>query len=118
MRISRSRKICILLLAFTCYIAMCRSATGETVLCFEGSDKNSTAYHMFTEAHPECTVNTENNIFRTTNEIISALITGEFPYDTFAMTSSSFDVKKLMQKGYCADMTTSSLLIQSPLPST
>lgn len=96
--------------AFCLIIMFQSSATGETELFFEGSDKSSAAYRMFTKSHPECIVNTETNIYRSTNEIISALLTSEFPYDTFVMTTTSFDIKKLMEKGYCADLSESSVI--------
>ena len=53
------------------------SAIGETELFFEGSDKTAPPTKKFVKSHPECIVNTETNIYRSTNEIISALLTGE-----------------------------------------
>ena len=91
------RRICVMA-AICLTILFQSSAIGETELFFEGSDKNSAAYQKFVKSHPECIVNTETNIYRSTNEIISALLTGEFPYDTFVMTTTSFDIKKLMDK--------------------
>ena len=103
------RRICVM--AAICLTILFRSsAIGETELFFEGSDKNSAAYQKFVKSHPECIVNTETNIYRSTNEIISALLTGEFPYDTFVMTTTSFDIKKLMDKGYCAALSESPVI--------
>lgn len=85
-------------------------AIAETTLYLAGSDKNSEEYQMFTAAHPELTVNTETNIYLSTNEIISAFLTGEFPFDTFVMTSSSFDIKQMISKGYSAPLSGSPLL--------
>lgn len=98
----------ILMLCLT--IIVQSAALGETELHFEGSDPNSTAYQRFIESHPECIVNTQTNIYRSTNEVISALLTSEFPYDTFVMTTTSFDIKKLMAKGYCSDLSESPIL--------
>ena len=74
------RRICVMA-AICLTILFQSSAIGETELFFEGSDKNSAAYQKFVKSHPECIVNTETNIYRSTNEIISALLTGEFPCD-------------------------------------
>ena len=103
------RRICFMV-AICLTILFQSSAIGETELFFEGSDKNSAAYQKFVKSHPECIVNTETNIYRSTNEIISALLTGEFPYDTFVMTTTSFDIKKLMDKGYCAALSESPVI--------
>ena len=103
------RRICFMV-AICLTILFQSSAIGETELFFEGSDQNSVAYQKFTKSHPECIVNTETNIYRSTNEIISALLTGEFPYDTFVMTTTSFDIKKLMKKGYCANLSESPVI--------
>lgn len=77
---------------------------GEIVLRFEGSDSHSAAYQTFINKHPEVTAETVSNIYLSTDEIISALLSGEFQYDTFGMTSSSFDVQKMIAKGYCAPL--------------
>ncbi|MEF9880137.1 MAG: hypothetical protein RR975_12035 [Clostridia bacterium] len=99
-----------IVLVFLLTITSLSSTIAETTLYLAGSDKNSEEYQMFTAAHPELTVNTETNIYLSTNEIISAFLTGEFPFDTFVMTSSSFDIKQMLFKGYCASLTSSSLL--------
>ena len=86
------------------------TAQGEILLNLGGSDSNSAEYKEFIEKHPEIAVTTETNIYLSTDEIINAFLTGEFPFDTFVMTSSSFDIQQLMAKGYCAPLTGSSVL--------
>ena len=44
------------------------------------------------------------NPFVRTNELLNALISGGFAYDVFTVSSASFDVGLLMDKGYCADL--------------
>ncbi|NLO85973.1 MAG: extracellular solute-binding protein [Clostridiales bacterium] len=88
------------------------SAIGETTIYLLGAGKTSKSYQMFSQAHPELTVEFESNIFLSTNEMITAMLTGEFPYDTFVLMSNSFDVKQMLTKGYCAEITDSSVVPQ------
>lgn len=98
----RLKKAGALLFCILCITASC--ALGETTLHLGGSDKNSPEYKAFVSAHPDITVTTETNIYLSTDEIISALLTGEFPFDTFTMTSSSFNIRQMMEKGYCSPL--------------
>ncbi|MEG1983635.1 MAG: extracellular solute-binding protein, partial [Alistipes sp.] len=82
----------------------------ETTLYLAGCSENMPEYQMFAAAHPDITVNTERNLYLSTNELLNAFITGEFPFDTFVMTSSSFDIKQMLSKGYCSPLSSSSLL--------
>lgn len=100
--------ICVVLLGIYCFSAA--FALGETQLYLGGSDKSSAEYKAFVNAHPEITVQTETNIYLSTDEIINAFLTGEFPFDTFVMTSSSFDIQLLMSKGYCSPLSDSEVL--------
>jgi len=92
-----------------CWLTLSSCAMADTTLYLAGSDKNSSEYQQFAQNHPELTIHTETNLFLSTNEIISAFLTGEFPYDTFAMTSSSFDFCQMMEKGYCSPLDSSLL---------
>lgn len=103
------KRICALL-ALALSLTALSPAMGETTLYLGGADKNSAEYKLFTQTHPELTVDTETNIYLSTDEIISAFLTGEFPFDTFVMTSSSFDLKQMLSKGYCSPLSGSSVL--------
>ena len=105
------KRICALL-AFALSLTVLFSAMGETNLYLGGADKNSAEYKLFTQNHPELTVDTETNIYLSTDEIISAFLTGEFPFDTFVMTSSSFDLKRMFSKGYCSPLSSSAVLTE------
>lgn len=96
------------------FVGLCPllTASGETTLYFEGSDKNSDAYQAFAAAHPELNVETVSNIYLSTTGIINALLTGEFPYDSYVMMSNSFDIQAMMDKGYCAGLNGSSLITE------
>lgn len=85
---------------------------GRNNLYLGGADKNSAEYKLFTQNHPELTVDTETNIYLSTDEIISAFLTGEFPFDTFVMTSSSFDLNRMFSKGYCSPLSGSAVLTE------
>ena len=109
MNATLQRTISIVAMLMLCFASFSH-ALGEIELSLGGSDKNSAEYKAFVNAHPEIVVHTETNIYLSTNEIINAFLTGEFPFDTFVMTSSSFDFQQLMAKGYCAPLTGSSVL--------
>ena len=109
MNATLQRTISIVAMLMLCFASFSH-ALGEIELSLGGSDKNSAEYKAFVNAHPEIVVHTETNIYLSTNEIINAFLTGEFPFDTFVMTSSSFDIQQLMAKGYCAPLTGSSVL--------
>ena len=109
MRTISFKRICALLTLALSLTAL-SPAMGETALYLGGSDKNSAEYKAFVSKHQEITVNTESNIYYSTDEIIGAFVTGEFPFDTFVMTSSSFDLKQIMAKGYCAPLSGSAVL--------
>ena len=103
------RRISIGMIFVLCF-TLFTNAFGETQLYLGGSDKNSAEYKAFVKAHPEITVQTETNIYLSTDEIINAFLTGEFPFDTFVMTSTSFDIQLLMAKGYCSPLADSAVL--------
>ncbi len=95
--------------------ALCRSllfillltgtARGETSVYFAGCDPNSPEYAAFVEMHPDVSVQTESNVYYNTQQVLNGFLTGELPYDVFSMTSQSFDIRLLMEKGYLAPLT-------------
>ncbi len=109
---NRTRMSSIVLLAVLAMLIQ-SGARAETVLSLEGSGKNSACYQAFVEKHPDVTVNTVSNIYYSTYDMISAFITGEMRYDTFNMTSGSFDIKQLMRKGYCAPLSDSQVISEA-----
>lgn len=55
--------------------------------------------------HPDVSVQTESNVYYNTQQVLNGFLTGELPYDVFSMTSQSFDIRLLMEKGYLAPLT-------------
>lgn len=86
------------------------SARGERSLYLGGCGQADKAYWELVKAYPDVTVRTSSNIYLSTNEIINAFVCGEFPFDTFRMNSSSFDFRKMIEKGYCGKLTESAFL--------
>lgn len=82
-------------------------------LSIEGMGEGHPAYAAFSEAHPDVTIDTfSHNQFYSTNQVLNQLVTGEFPYDVFSMEFNTFNVRKLIDKGYCADVSDSAFIQQ------
>lgn len=66
----------------------------------------------FLESHPgiDIVYNNPENDFRNSYEMISALVTNSFPYDVFELGTWKFDMHEIMQKGFCADLSSSSVI--------
>ena len=106
---NRIQKACLLIMAVL--VLSLQQAAAEVTLSLGGCDVKREEYQRFVEAHPDVTVNVSGNIYLSTTEIITAFLTGEFPFDTFVMTTSSFDIRQLIQKGYCGDLSSSSIIM-------
>ena len=91
-------------------VGLYSQAFAEISLTFGGCDTKREEYQRFVEAHPEVTVHAASNIYLSTTEIVNAFLTGEFAFDTFVMTTSSFDMQQLMQKGYCGALSESPVI--------
>ncbi|NLO84186.1 MAG: hypothetical protein GX096_01975 [Clostridiales bacterium] len=105
-----SRKIIGAMLVVILVLTSLSSAMGETTLYLMGTNEGNDEYQMFSQAHPEVTIETEPSFLQSSNEVVTAMLAGEFPYDVFVMTSNSFDIKQMFTKGYCADISGSSVL--------
>lgn len=93
-------------------VGLYSQAFAEISLTFGGCDTKREEYQRFVEAHPEVTVHAASNIYLSTTEIVNAFLTGEFAFDTFVMTTSSFDMQQLMQKGYCGALSESPVICE------
>lgn len=71
------KRICALL-AFTLSLTVLFSAMGETNLYLAGPHKNSAEYKLFTQNHPELTVDTETNIYLSTDETSALFLQANF----------------------------------------
>lgn len=82
-------------------------------LSIEGMSEGTPAYAAFAESHPDVNIETfSHNQFFSTHQALNQLVTGEFPYDVFSMESNTFNVRKLIEKGYCADLSESDFIRQ------
>ena len=98
----RKRLSLLLLCAlFACYLP---AGAQASTLRVAGITSSSKAYRAFVSAHSGVEVQATLNPFVRTNELLNALISGGFAYDVFTVSSASFDVGLLMDKGYCADL--------------
>lgn len=98
----RKRLSLLLLCAlFACYLP---AGAQASTLRVAGITSSSKAYGAFVSAHSGVEVQATLNPFVRTNELLNALISGGFAYDVFTVSSASFDVGLLMDKGYCADL--------------
>ena len=98
----RKRLSLLLLCAlFACYLP---AGAQASTLRVAGITSSSKAYGAFVSAHFGVEVQATLNPFVRTNELLNALISGGFAYDVFTVSSASFDVGLLMDKGYCADL--------------
>lgn len=66
----------------------------------------------FAQAHPEVEVRHGDGTERIfdTNILLGRLLTKEFNYDVFEVETASIDVKQMMRKGYCLDLSQSEIL--------
>lgn len=84
------------------------SAACAESLLIEGMSAGHPAYAAFSETHPGVTIETfSHNQFYSTNQVLNQLVSGEFPYDIFSMEFNGFNVRKLIEKGYCVDLSES-----------
>lgn len=98
----RKRLSLLLLCAlFACYLP---AGAQASTLRVAGITSSSKAYRAFVSTHSGVEVQATLNPFVRTNELLNALISGGFAYDVFTVSSASFDVGLLMDKGYCADL--------------
>ena len=99
------RRLLSLSLIFTFLLA--GEAIAERSVCFYGFDANSTGYAEFTEKHPDVNIRTDSTVYYNTQQILNGFLTGELPYDVFTLSTNSFNIRSLMEKGYLAPLTDS-----------
>ncbi len=80
-------------------------ALAERSVCFYGFDTNSTEYAGFTKQHPDVNIRADSTVYYNTQQILNGFITGELPYDVFTLSTDSFNIYSLMEKGYLAPVT-------------
>ena len=98
----RLRRLFLLVLVF-CMLA--GNAFGERSVCFYGFNSRSPGYTSFVKTHPGVKVRKNKKVYYNTKQILNDFITGELPYDVFTLSTDSFDIYSLMEKGYLAPVT-------------
>lgn len=81
------------------------NAFGERSVCFYGFDSHSPGYTHFVKTHPGVKVRKNKTVYNNTQQILNGFITGELPYDVLTLSTDSFDIYSLMEKGYLAPLT-------------
>ena len=86
-------------------LAMALGMAHADEIHLEGVGLQDSAVRLFQEAHPEVTIHpSPHTAYFSTTQLVGQLISGEFAYDVFTMESDSFDIGRLIEKGYCAEL--------------
>ncbi len=70
----------------------------------------NTGYQEFLEDNPQITMEWSDVIYHPATLLTSALISGEFDCDLFVQGTNALNWKTLMKKGYCLDLSDSTIL--------
>lgn len=98
----RLRRIFLLVLVFCLLVG---NAFGERSVCFYGFNSRSPGYTSFVKTHPGVKVRKNKKVYYNTKQILNDFITGKMPYDVLTLSTDSFDIYSLMEKGYLAPLT-------------
>lgn len=97
------KKLCCLLLILILGCASAWAEDGQT-LTIGGFSEMSEGYQMLKAAHPDASVRCVPLLAYSTDELVSALLTGNFEHDLFSLSTGAFRIRDLAEKGYCADL--------------
>ena len=85
-----------------------------------GSEFKTGPYYMiadfiqeFQTIHPELTVTSGPTDYRTTDDLISAFLTGTFDLDAVELSTLSFDIDPIIGKGYLADLSSNATIAET-----
>ncbi len=98
----RLRRLFLLVLIFCLLVG---NAFGERSVCFYGFNSRSSGYTSFVKTHPGVKVRKNKKVYYNTKQILNDFITGKMPYDVLTLSTDSFDIYSLMEKGYLAPVT-------------
>ena len=99
------RCLCLLV----CLLLVPLAARADDLMISGHTDAHE-AYQRFCEDHPDLTVTADLSRYYTNSDLVGAFLTGEFPYDVFTMDTSTFNLEKLFDKGYCVDLSGSEVI--------
>ena len=94
----------VLILSVLLTLLCCTALASSPDLSVAGITDASDAYMRIIEAHPDAKVTAISNPYYTSEMLINALLTGGFEYDIYTTITSAFNVPRLIEKGYCADL--------------
>lgn len=100
------RRGLLLLLCVLCALHTILPAQSEETLTIGGFSELSEGYQMLRECYPDAAVSCVPFSALSTDELVSALLTGNFNDDIFSLATNAFDIHTLFERGYCADMST------------
>lgn len=98
------KKACISFFLCICLTIVQISAHATQQINFAGVTTFSRAYQAFKKTNPDVNATAVLNPYQTTTELINALLTHGFPYDTFTVSSERFNINTLIDKGYCLNL--------------
>ena len=81
------KKVCISFFLCICLTIVQISAHATQQINFAGVTTFSRAYQAFKKTNPDVNATAVLNPYQTTTELINALLTHGFPYDTFTVSS-------------------------------
>lgn len=81
-----------------------QAVADDVILEITGITENHPAYQKLIEAHPDAEVKTVSDPFLNTELLINAFLSGEFTYDVYSVWSQGFNIQRLIEKGYCRDL--------------
>ena len=93
---------------FTSIVFSCSQAT--TIYSYYTPAASTDGYKTFQQLHPDVSIQACEQWYETTSTFANALNLKEFTCDLFSLDTLSFDWSSLMEKGYCADLSDSTII--------
>lgn len=85
-----------------CYIAPATASESQMKISYYSEQDESV--QEVRDRHPNITFVCDTLSANTTDELISAFLTGSFDFDIFPLFTSTYDVSTIIDKGYLADL--------------
>lgn len=98
------RRCCLILLCVFCTLRVFALADSEGTLTIGSFSELSEGCQMLRERYPDAAVSCAPLSALSTEELVRALLTRNFDYDVFSLSTNAFDIRTLAERGYCADM--------------
>lgn len=99
-----------LLLTVALLSMMLVPAQATTLFCYGTLDQECDGYNTFVRSHSGVSVERCSQWYETTSTFANALNLKEFTCDTFSLSTNSYNWSSLMEKGYCVDLSDSTII--------